>query len=38
MGVPAEVAAGAIRLTLGRHTTPEQIAAAARALSAAAAS
>jgi cysteine desulfurase len=32
MGVPTEVAAGAIRLSLGRHTTTEQIVTAAIAL------
>ncbi len=37
MGVPIDVAAGAIRLSLGRHTTPEQIAVAALSLSVAAA-
>jgi cysteine desulfurase len=33
MGVPTDVAAGAIRLSLGRHTTTEQIVTAALALS-----
>jgi cysteine desulfurase len=33
MGVPDEVAAGAIRLSLGQHTTTEQIVTAAIALS-----
>jgi cysteine desulfurase len=37
MGVPDHVAAGAIRLSLGRHTTTEQIVAAALALTGAAA-
>ena len=37
MGVPDHVAAGAIRLSLGRHTTTEQIVAAALALAGAAA-
>ena len=34
MGIPADVAVGSIRLTLGRHTTPEEIARAADALAA----
>jgi cysteine desulfurase len=38
MGITDEIAAGAIRLSLGRHTTPEQLVTAAIALSAAAAS
>lgn len=32
MGVPADVAAGAIRLSLGSHTTSDQVIAAADAL------
>jgi cysteine desulfurase len=36
MGVPDDVAAGAIRLSLGRHTTTEQILTAAIALAIAA--
>jgi cysteine sulfinate desulfinase/cysteine desulfurase-like protein len=36
MGVPDDVAAGAIRLSPGRHTTTEQIVTAAIALATAA--
>ncbi|TPG16822.1 aminotransferase class V-fold PLP-dependent enzyme [Pedococcus bigeumensis] len=36
MGVNAEMAAGAIRLSLGRHTTPDQVSASATAITAAA--
>ena len=36
MGVNAETAAGAIRLSLGRHTTSDQVSASATAITAAA--
>ena len=36
MGVPDDVAAGAIRLSLGRHTTTEQVVTAALTLASAA--